>query len=108
MYFQRVIEACVDEPTHTAVYEANRTLLTEGLGELGYRYIAPDGAFYLWVKALEDDAVAFSEKAKAHELLIVPSDSFGARGWVRVSYCVSADTIKNSLPAFAALKREYE
>lgn len=108
VFFQRVIERCVGEPTNTAAYAHNRSLLTEGLDAAGYEYVAPDGAFYLWVKALEPDAKAFSERAKAHELLLVPSDSFGAPGWVRVSYCVSAETIERSLPAFAALKEEYE
>ena len=105
--FQRVIEKCVDSPVNIASYERNRTLLTEGLGKLGYTYIEPQGAFYLWVKALEPDAKAFSERAKAHELLIVPSDSFGVTGWERVSYCVSDKTIQDSMPAFAALKAEY-
>lgn len=108
VFFQKVIEQCVDEPVSTAVYAANRALLTEGLDKLGYRYIAPDGAFYLWVQALEPDAQAFSDRAKAHELLLVPSDSFGVGGWVRVSYCVSAEVIRSSMPAFAALKRDYE
>lgn len=108
VFFQRVIAACVDEPVNASAYAANRELLTKGLDELGYHYIAPDGAFYLWMQALESDAQAFSNKAKEHELLLVPSDSFGVGGWVRVSYCVSADVIRNSMPAFAALKRDYE
>ena len=108
VFFQRVIAACVDEPVNASAYAANRELLTQGLDELGYHYIAPDGAFYLWMQALEPDAQAFSDKAKEHERLLVPSDSFGVGGWVRVSYCVSADVIRNSMPAFAALKREYE
>lgn len=108
VFFQRVIEVCVDEPTNVDAYAHNRELLTEGLTKLGYHFIAPDGAFYLWVKALEDDAKAFSEQAKKHELMLVPSDSFGVKGWVRVGYCVSAETIQNSMPAFAALKADYE
>jgi len=62
----------------------------------------------LWIKALEPDANAFSEKAKAHELLLVASDSFGAKGWVRAGYCVAEETIRNSRAAFAALKKDYE
>ncbi|MEF2846124.1 MAG: pyridoxal phosphate-dependent aminotransferase [Eggerthellaceae bacterium] len=108
VFFQRVIERCVDEPTNTAAYAHNRKLLTDGLDELGYNYIAPDGAFYLWVQALEPDAKAFSEQAKKHELLLVPSDSFGVSGWVRLGYCIDAKTIQNSMPAFAALKKDYE
>ena len=105
--FQRVIEECIGEPTNVEAYAENRALLTSGLDELGYKYIQPDGAFYLWVKALEDDSQAFSDKAKEHDLLIVPSDGFGVPGWVRASYCVSADCIKGSLKAWKALKEDY-
>ena len=89
-----------------AAYAENRRLLTEGLSALGYEYVEPDGAFYLWVRALEEDAQAFSDCAKEYELLIVPSDSFGVGGWVRVSYCVSRE--ERSMPAFKALKESYE
>ena len=106
--FQRVIARCIDEPSDVAAYAANRELLTTGLGELGYEFVEPQGAFYLWVRALEDDAQAFSDRAKAHELLLVPSDSFGVGGWVRVSYCVSRENIERSMPAFKALKESYE
>lgn len=105
--FQRVVEKCVDEPSDVAAYAANRELLTKGLSELGYEYVEPQGAFYLWVRALEPDAQAFAERAKAHELLLVPSDSFGTKGWVRIGYCVDADVIRNSMPAFKALAEEY-
>lgn len=105
---QKAIAKVVDEPSDVAAYAANRQLLTEGLAELGYQFVQPDGAFYLWVKALEEDAQAFSERAKEYELLLVPSDSFGCKGWVRISYCVAADTIKNAMPAFKALRESYQ
>ena len=106
--FQRVVAACVDEPSDVAAYAENRRILTEGLDALGYEYVQPDGAFYLWVRALEPDAQAFSDQAKKHELLLVPSDSFGVPGWVRLSYCIAKKTIEDSMPAFAALKKDYE
>ena len=106
--FQRVLADCVDAPCDVEAYAPNREALTRGLSELGYEYIEPQGAFYLWVKALEPDANAFFERARAHELLPVPSDSFGCTGWVRVGYCVSLDTIVNSMPAWAALAQEYK
>lgn len=105
--FQRVIEQCIDCPTEVEAYARNRALLTAGLDKLGYTYIPPDGAFYLWVKALEDDAQAFSDRAKEFDLLVVPSDCFGAKGWVRASYCVSAETVERSLGAWKALKESY-
>ena len=106
--FQRVIERCIDEPSDVESYRENREILSEGLKKLGYEYIEPDGAFYLWVKALEPDAEAFCEAAKKFELLLVPSNSFGCEGWLRLSYCISKETIINSLPAFAALKESYQ
>ena len=105
--FQHVVIDCVDEPTDVEAYAENRRALTEGLSELGYEYIEPQGAFYLWVKALEPDANAFFERAKSFELLPVPSDSFGCPGWVRVGYCVSHETIVNSMPAWKKLAESY-
>ena len=106
--FQRVIETCIDEPTNVDAYAENRALLTSIMDDLGYTYIQPDGAFYLWVKALEDDSQAFCDKAREHELLLVNSDCFGVPGWARAGYCVSADTIRNSRKAWEALKADYE
>lgn len=106
--FQHVVIDCVDEPTNVEAYAENRRVLTEGLSALGYEFIEPQGAFYLWVKALEPDASAFFERAKALELLPVPSDSFGCPGWVRVGYCVSKETIVNSMPAWKKLAESYE
>lgn len=105
--FQHVLIDCVDEPTDVEAYAENRRALTEGLSALGYEYIEPQGAFYLWVKALEPDANAFFERAKALELLPVPSDSFGCPGWVRVGYCVSKEAIVNSMPAWKKLAESY-
>lgn len=105
--FQRVLIDCVDEPTNIDAYASNRKALTEGLSAIGYEYIEPQGAFYLWVRALEPDANAFFQRAKELELLPVPSDSFGCTGWVRIGYCVSYETIVNSMPAWQALWDSY-
>lgn len=82
--FQRVLADCVDEPVNVDAYARNREALTRGLSALGYEYVEPQGAFYLWVRSLEPDAEAFFQRAKALELLPVPSDSFGCTGWVRL------------------------
>lgn len=105
---QRVIAKCDGMTADVSLYNKNRELLYNSLSEIGYRAVKPQGAFYLFMKALEDDANAFCEKAKKHELLLVPADSFGAKGYVRISYCVAYDTIKNSIPAFKALYDEYK
>ena len=106
--FQRVLIDCVDEPTNIEAYAANREALTSGLSRLGYHYIEPQGAFYLWVKSLEPDAEAFFQRARDLELLPVPSNSFGCEGWVRLGYCVSRETIDGSMPAWERLAALYE
>ena len=88
-------------------YKKNRDILYNALKEYGYECIPPEGAFYLFVKALEPEAKKFCERAKKHELLLVPSDSFGVTGYVRISYCVERSVIERSLPAFKALIEEY-
>lgn len=106
--FQRAVAKCVDVTGDISAYAKNRDLLYNGLTELGYECVRPQGAFYLWVKSPEPDANAFSERAKKYDLLIVPSDSFGCPGYVRISYCVAEKTIVDSMPAFAELMKEYQ
>ena len=105
---QYAVAKCGNMTADLTVYETNRKLLSESLSEIGYSITNPDGAFYLFVKALEEDAAAFCEKAKQFELLLVPSDSFGVKGYVRISYCVSTQQIQAALPAFKALYESYE
>lgn len=105
--FQQVIARCIGRTSDVSVYKRNRDLLYGALTEYGYRCIKPDGAFYLFVEALEKDAVAFAERAKKYELLLVPADSFGTPGFVRISYCVSTEQIQNALPSFKKLAEEY-
>ena len=105
--FQKVIAKCIGATGDIEAYKQNRDLLYENLTAYGYDCIKPNGAFYLFVKSPEPDAKAFSEKAKNYGLLLVPSDSFGIEGYVRISYCVSNDMIKRSLPYFKKLMEEY-
>ncbi len=105
---QRVVERCLRATPDIAEYKKNRDLIYNSLTEMGYTCIRPDGAFYLFVKALEEDANAFCDRAKELGLLIVPGDTFGAPGFVRISYCVSYDMIRRSLPAFKELISSYK
>ena len=105
---QYTIAQCLEDTADISIYEKNRKLLYEGLTNIGYTVIKPDGAFYMFVKALEDDAFKFYERAKNFELLLVPSDDFGCKGFVRISYCVDTQLIENSLPAFKALYEDYK
>ena len=97
---QRVITSCVSVRPDLKAYDENRTLLYNTLTEIGYECAKPDGAFYLFVKAPGGDAQEFSNKAKAKNLLIVPSNDFGVQGYFRLSYCVSNDMIKRSTSVF--------
>ena len=105
---QRVVERCLDATADLGIYAKNRDLLYGGLRELGYDCVYPDGAFYLFVKCPIPDAVAFSERAKAYELILVPSDDFGVEGYVRLAYCVPPEMIERSMSAFAALADEFK
>ena len=104
---QKLVPACLGQCADIEIYDRNRILLLEKLTEYGFEAVKPEGAFYLFLKAPDGDAEAFSEAAKRHELLLVPSTSFGCGGYVRISYCVSTEQIKNALPAFRALAEEY-
>lgn len=104
---QYTVAKCVRDTSDLRVYKENRDLFCRALREMGYQVTEPDGAFYLFVKSPEPDAAAFSERARKYELLLVPSDSFGTPGYVRISYCVDTDMIRRSLPAFRALMESY-
>ncbi len=105
--FQYMIPSVLGKTSDISIYDRNRKLLYDALTAYGYEAVKPDGAFYLFVKALEEDANAFCERAKAHELLLVASDSFGCPGYVRISYCVTTEQIERALPAFKALAESY-
>ena len=106
--FQYVIERCPDLVADRSAYERNRELMTSILDEAGFDYIAPDGAFYLWMRSPLPDAREAAARATAHEILIVPSDSFGVAGWLRLGYCVSEQTIERSREAFKAWRRDFD
>ena len=104
---QHAIELCADLTSDMNEYKKNRDLIYNGLTKIGYECVKPDGAFYLFMKALEDDAYKFMEKAKKYNIIVVPSDNFGVKGYVRLAYCVSSSTIINSMEAFKKLYNEY-
>ncbi len=106
--FQKIVPKCIGKTSDISIYKKNRDILCNALSEYGYKVAQPDGAFYLFVKALEEDSHAFCEKAKKYELLLVAGDSFGYPGYVRISYCVSTEMIEKSLPSFEKLAKEYK
>lgn len=101
--WQKVIAQCAHLRPDLAQYDHNRRLLWQGLTAMGYETARPDGAFYLFVKAPNGSAKAFSELAKKQDVLVVPGDDFGCPEYFRLCYCVSADCIQRSLPRFQAL-----
>lgn len=106
--FQKVVARCVGATGDIQAYRKNRDLLYDGLTRIGYECFKPDGAFYMFVKALEEDADAFCEKAKEEDILIVSAVGFGCPGYVRISYCVDADMIERSFAAFERLYHKYD
>lgn len=105
--FQRVAERCIGRIADVSQYRENRDLLCSSLRAVGFECIEPQGAFYLFMRSPEPDAMAFSERAKRHELMLVPGDDFGCPGYVRIAYCVPASQIERSRGALALLAREY-
>ena len=105
---QKVITRCQGQTGDVELYKKNRDILYEGLTKIGYKCFKPQGAFYMFVKALEEDANAFCERAKAEDLLIVAGDGFGCPGYVRISYCVDEEMIKRSFGAFERLYQSYQ
>ena len=103
---QKVIARCAHLRPNVEEYDRNRKFLYEALTSMGYEMARPDGAFYMFVKAPGGDSEAFSKKAMEKDVLLVPGDSFGCPGYLRICYCVSFDMIRRSLPAFKALIEE--
>ena len=106
--FQKAAALCDTLSSDVSAYDKNRRLLYSSLTDIGYTCVLPQGAFYLFIKSLEDDANAFSMRAREEELLLVPSDSFGIKGWVRIAYCTSYEQIEKSIPAFKKLYDSYK
>jgi len=106
--FQYMIPKTLGYTGDLSMYKTNRDTLYNGLVELGYEVVKPSGAFYMFVKSPSGDGNEFSSRAKKYNVLIVPSDSFGMKGYVRISYCVSLDTITRSLPKFGSIMEEYK
>ena len=90
-----------------SVYQTNKELLYEKITALGFEVERPGGTFYIFPKALEEDANAFCQKAREFDLLLVPSDSFGVKGYVRLAYCIDTEKVQRSLPALEKLAAAY-
>jgi aspartate aminotransferase len=105
--FQKVVERCVSEISDSSIYKDNRDLLVSTLKNLGFTCANPKGAFYVFMKSPIDSAEEFSDVAKTFGLLVVPSDSFGVKGYVRLATCVSPDLIKRSIPALEKLAKHF-
>ena len=104
---QKIVKACLNEKTDISYYDRNREALYNGLKECGFDCIKPEGAFYLFVKSPVENEKEFCEAGKKYNILMVPGSSFACPGYVRLAYCVSYETIVNSLPKFAELAKEY-
>jgi len=106
--FQKVVAKAIDSSVDINIYKERRDLLYNSLIKFGYECIKPDGAFYLFPKALIANDVEFKNRAMKYNLLIVPGSAFKGPGYFRLAYCVSLQTIQDSLPAFEALAKEFK
>lgn len=106
--FQLVAAECTGQTADIEIYHKNRDLLLNALRDMGYTCAQPDGAFYLFPRSLEPDARAFCKRARKYDLVLVPGDSFGCPGHVRISYCVPTEQIQRALHKFEQLAAEYK
>lgn len=105
---QIAVAKCIDLTSDMSVYETNMNIIYNELVNLGFEVVKPGGTFYIFPKALEDDAIAFSEKAKKYDLILVPSNSFGVNGFFRMAYCINTEKVERSLDALRKfVKNEY-
>lgn len=104
---QKAVAACLDEKTDVEFYDENRRTLYDNLTRLGFTCIKPEGAFYLWLKSPVEDEQEFVDEGKKHHIIMVKGSAFGFGGYVRLAYCVSHETVKNSIPAFEKLAEKY-
>lgn len=105
---QLAVAKCLEERTDISIYDKNRTLLYDKLTELGFTCAKPQGAFYMWIKTLEEDDSAFVKKAKEFQILMVPGSAFGCSGYARIAYCVDTEMLKRSFAAFEKLAECYK
>ncbi len=104
---QKTVIDCIETVTDISVYKANRDLLYNELSSIGFKMAKPDGAFYLFLESPEADAFHFCEVAMSHDILMVPGDPFGCKGYARISYCVDTKVVERSLVAFQKLGEHY-
>lgn len=103
---QMAVAKVVDRTSDLSVYETNMNILYKELTELGFTCVKPGGTFYIFPKALEEDAKIFSEKAKKYDLMLVPGDSFGCPGYFRMAYCIDTEKVERSLVALRRFVKE--
>ena len=104
---QRLVSKCLGVTAEVDIYDTNRKMLLSALTEYGYNVTKPEGAFYLFIKSPSGDGQEFSDRAKGLDILIVPSDDFGTKGYARLSYCVKTEMIERALPQFKKLIESY-
>ena len=105
---QLAVAEVIGETSDMSVYETNMNILYDALVNMGFDVVKPGGTFYIFPKALEDDAYAFCMKAKKYDLILVPSDSFGVPGYFRMAYCIDTEKVRRSIPVFRKfIKEEY-
>ena len=103
---QLAVAQVIDQTSDLSVYETNMNLLYDALTRMGFQVVKPGGTFYIFPKALEEDANAFCSKAKDYDLILVPADNFGCPGYFRMAYCIDTEKVKRSIPVMEKFVRE--
>lgn len=103
---QLAVAEVIDRTSELSIYETNMKLIYEALTEIGFEVVKPGGTFYIFPKALEEDANAFCMKARKYNLILVPSDSFGVKGYFRMAYCIDTEKVVRSIAALTQFAKE--
>ena len=103
---QLAVAKVLDKTSDLSVYETNMNLLYDALTDIGFEVVKPSGTFYIFPKALEEDAGAFCMKAKKYDLILVPSDNFGVPGYFRMAYCIDTEKVERAIPVLRKFAKE--
>lgn len=103
---QLAVAKVLDRTADLGVYETNMKLIYKELTDLGFTCVKPGGTFYIFPKALEEDAKEFCRKALKYDLILVPGDTFGAPGYFRMAYCIDTEKVERSLAALRRFVKE--
>jgi aspartate aminotransferase len=105
-FMQRVLARCATALCDQTMYRRNRELICDALHDIGYDFVPPGGAMYVFPRTPIADDVAFVDILTKHRVLAVPGRGFGRPGHIRISFAVETGVVERSQSAFRAAREE--